>query len=61
MLHGAQTQARGHAYATLRKRLLSEDSIGASAILAIERGVLHHPLHQLVKCYACVSSKLWNK
>ena len=26
--------------------------LGASAISAIERGVLHHPLHELVKCCA---------
>ena len=47
--------------ATPRQQPFYSDQIGASSVLATERGVLHHPLHQLVKCYARIRCKLWNK
>ena len=57
--HGGGT--RGRAGVMPRQRLPCPNQNEASTVLTTERGVLHHPLHQLVKCHACMSSKLWDK
>ena len=51
---GSRSRSAPAARATARPRRWRRPSgqLGASAISAIERGVLHHPLHELVKCYA---------
>jgi hypothetical protein len=36
------------------------DQLGAPAIAAIERGVLHHPLHKLVKVMPANACEFWH-